>query len=368
MKRNKAFIKAIFFSVIAVWILDACNNNKPVNQIAAPDLQDTVPVFILQDTSISKPVELPAELVPNEQAVLFSRVQGYIKDMKVDLGDRVRRGQTLVLIDAPELRTKYAEYQSSLQAAKAKYTSSADVFERLNRASQAQTAGIVAPVDLERSRNQLMADSASFQASKKLAQSYEEVAGYLVLKAPFDGVITARSADRGAMVGNNQTILTLQNNRTLRLRVAVPELYIAATTANKETVFRVDAYPEKLFKAILSRKSESIDPQTRTEQWEYVYDNKNNELKSGSFAYVKLNLQRSGHSFIVPPSAIATNQERKFVIKIFNGKAEWLDVRQGMSTDRGIEIFGDISNGDTLVSRATDERKPGNVSYWKVGQ
>ncbi len=368
MKYNKAFLTLVLFVACTVLIIGGCNNNKPAVQATATNLPDTIPVFILQDTRISKEIELPAELLPFEQAQLFSRVQGYVKEMKVDLGDKVRRGQTLVLIEAPELRTKYAEFQSSLQAAKAKYMSSEDVFERLQKASQAKTAGIVAPVDLERSRNQLMADSASFEASKKLAQSYEEVAGFLVLKAPFNGVVTARNADRGTLVGNDQTILTVQNNRTLRLRVAVPELYSAANTSNKETVFRVDAYPEKLFKASLSRKSESIDPQTRTEQWEYTYDNKGNELKAGSFAYVKLSLQRSGNSFVVPPAAIVTNQERKFVIRVSNGKAEWVDVRQGMSTDKGIEIFGDIKNGDTLVSRATDERKPGSTAYWKAGQ
>ncbi|MDP4263519.1 MAG: efflux RND transporter periplasmic adaptor subunit [Bacteroidota bacterium] len=346
--------------------LAACNNNQPAKQSAAANVQDTVPVFILHDTSVAKNIELPAELLPYEQAALFARVQGYVKEMKVDLGDKVRRGQTLALIEAPELQTKYAEFQLSMQAAKAKYMSSEDVYQRLYKASQAKTAGIVAPVDLERSRNQLIADSSSYEAARKLAQSYKEVAGYLELEAPFDGIVTGRNADRGALVGTNQMLLTVQNNRILRLRIGVPELYVASATAKKDISFRVDAYPEKLFTATLSRKSGSIDPSTRTEQWEFIYDNKNNELKAGAFAYVKLNLQRNNNSFVVPPVAIATTQERKFVILVKNGKAEWVDVRQGMSTDKGIEIFGNIHNGDTLVTRATDERKPGNIAYWKV--
>jgi membrane fusion protein, multidrug efflux system len=246
--------------------------------------------------------------------------------------------------------------------------SSSDMYERLNKASQANTPGIVAPVELTRSRNQLVADSASYQSAKQLAQSYRQVAGLLVLRAPFDGIVTARNADRGALVGNNQVVLTVQNNRTLRLRISVPELYNASNTATKQATFRVDAFPEKLFTATLSRKSGTIDPNTRTEQWEYTFDNSNNELKAGSFAYVKLNLARSGNSFVVPPTAIATNQERKFVIRVKDGKAEWIDVRQGMSTEKGIEIFGNISNGDTLVTRATDERKPGSGAYWKLAK
>ena len=91
-------------------------------------------------------------------------------------------------------------------------------------------------------------------------------------------------------------------------------------------------------------------------------------MKAGFFAYVKLNMERPGNSFIVTPGAIATNQERKFVIRIKDGKAEWVDVRQGMSTDNGIEVFGNLSNGDTVVVRATDERKPGSVAYWKLAK
>jgi RND family efflux transporter MFP subunit len=346
-------------------LLTSCKE-KPAKQSAASSAMDTVPVFVLHDTSVSKSIELPAELLPQEQSMLYARVQGYVKEIKVDIGDHVRRGQTLALIEAPELQTKYAEFLSSLQTARAKYISSMDLYQRLYKASQAKTAGIVAPVELQRSYNQLIADSASWEASKKLAQSYKEIAGLLVLESPFDGIITTRSADRGALVGNNQVILTVQNNRSLRLRVAVPELYNASGSAKKEVSFRVDAYPEKLFTATLSRKSGTIDPATRTEQWEYSFNNSGSELKAGFFAYVKLSLQRSGNSFIVSPGAIVTNQERKFVIRVKEGKTEWVDVRQGMSTDKGIEIFGNINNGDTLINRATDERKPGTVAYWKT--
>ncbi len=367
MKRNlPALIRIISISSI-LFGFAACNNVQNEQQTAA-NAMDTVSVFILHDTTAIKNIELPAELLPYEQATLFSRDQGYIKEMKVDIGDKVRSGQTLAVIEAPELQSKYAEFQSSLQAAKAKYMSSVDVYQRLYKASQAKTAGIVAPVDLERSHNQLLADSASYEASKKLAQSYKELAGYLVLESPFDGIVTARNADKGAMVGNNQMILTVQNISVLRLRIAVPELYVASGTAKKEISFRVDAYPEKLFTATLSRKSGAIDPITRTEQWEFRYDNKSKELKSGAFAYVRLSLQRSVKSFILPSSAIVTNQERKFVIRVKNGKAEWVDVRQGMSTDKGSEVFGNINNGDTLVMRATDERKAGSIAYWKLGQ
>ncbi|WP_207515401.1 efflux RND transporter periplasmic adaptor subunit [Longitalea luteola] len=355
-------------AVVLIAALTGCRNNTPSPPVAPANTPDTVPVFVIHDTHVTKHIELPAEMLPYEQAVLFARVQGYIKDMKADMGDKVRKGQTLAVIEAPELQTKYAEFQATLQAAKAKLMSSADVYQRLSKAAQAKTPGIVAAVDLERSRNQYLADSASYEASRQLARSYKEVAGYLVLTAPFDGVITARNADRGALVGNNQAILTIQRIDKLRIRVAVPELYVSSGAVSKTADFRVDAFPNKLFQATLTRKSESIDPQTRTEMWEFDYDNRKNELKAGSFAYLKLTLQRSGNSFILPPTAVATTQERKFLIKVKDGKATWVDVRQGMSTDKGVEVFGDLKNNDTIVIRATDERKPGTEAYWKLNK
>jgi membrane fusion protein, multidrug efflux system len=239
-------------------------------------------------------------------------------------------------------------------------------FERLYRASRAQTPGIVAPVDLERSRNQMLADSASYEASRKQAQAYKEVSGYLYITAPFDGVITARKADPGALVGTQAMLLTIQHNQTLRLRVAIPEIYVAAASVTRNIDFRVDAYPSQRFPAVLTRKTETIDPATRTELWEFSVDNSARQLKAGAFAYVKLKLERGGLSFIVPPSAIATTQERKFVIRVNGGKAEWMDIRQGITNDSGIEIFGDLRNGDTVLVKATDERKPGSSAYWKV--
>lgn len=355
------------FAFIGLSILfAACAGSGDDRQKATTgEVKDTVPVFILRQDTVKKTVELPAELIPYENAVLFAKVQGFVRAMKVDLGDRVKKGQTLAIIEAPEINSHFAESEAALQSAKAKWASSKDNYERLLRASQAKTPGIVAPVDLERSHNQMLADSSTYIAASKQSQAYKEVSGYLYISAPFDGVITARNADPGALVGTNAALLTVQNNNILRLRAAVPEIYTAAASA-ENIDFRIDAYPTQRFKAVLTRRSSTIDPATRTELWEFQVDNKDHQLKAGSFAYVKIGMRRGGTSFIVPFTAIATTQERKFVIRVKEGKAEWVDVRQGLTVDAGIEVFGNIQEGDTLLRKATDERKPGSTGFWVV--
>jgi len=108
------------------------------------------------------------------------------------------------------------------------------------------------------------------------------------------------------------------------------------------------------------------DPNTRTELWEYTVDNARQDLKAGAFAYAQLGLQRDGLSLLVPPSAVSTTQEKKFVIRVKNNVMEWVDVSQGIGTDKGIEVFGRLQAGDTLLVKATDERKPGSTAVWKV--
>jgi membrane fusion protein (multidrug efflux system) len=349
-------------------LLAACGGTQQPAAGSGAAAPDTVPVFMLAADTMKKTTELPAELIPYEQADLYARIQGFVRSIKVDIGDHVRKGQTLAVIEAPEVNTRVAESEAALEGSKAKWTASRDQYERLHRASLAQTPGIVAPVDLERSRNQALADSSAYEAARRQSQAYKEVSGYLYITAPFDGVITARRADPGALVGPSAMLLHIQNNRTLRLRVAVPEMYVAAAVSTKKMDFRVDAYPAQRFDGTLSRRSEAIDPATRTELWEYLVDNRERLLKAGAFAYVKLQLTRSAPSFMVPFSSIATTQEKKFVIKVSEGQAEWIDIRQGITNDKGAEVFGALKSGDTLLIKATDERKPGSSAYWKLTQ
>ncbi|PSL33357.1 RND family efflux transporter MFP subunit [Chitinophaga ginsengisoli] len=353
-------------AICAAYLLTACGGPEHTDTTDAGAVKDTVAAFIVQQDTLHKTVELPAELLPYEYADLYAKVEGFVQDMKVDLGDKVKKGQVLAVIKAPEVNSRFAESEASVLSARSKWTSSKDHYERLYRASQAKTPGIVAPVDLERSRNQMMADSSAYVAAEKQSQAYRDVSGYLYITAPFNGVITSRKVNAGAFTGTNAPLLTIQDLHLLRLRAAVPEMYTGAARTAGNIDFRVDAYPLERFAAKLTRKSGTIDPATRTELWEFEVPNGEGKLKAGAFAYVKIGLQRDMPSVIVPATAIATTQERKFVIRVKDGKAEWVDTRQGITTDKGIEIFAGIQPGDTLLMKATDERKPGSTAFWKV--
>ena len=344
---------------ISCLIFFACkqSNKEPVAMPAT--VTDSVKILILKKEEIKKQLVFPSELIPYERAEIFAKANGYIKTIKTDIGDHVQKGQVLATIDAPELISGYEQANAELQAANSRFTGSADAFHRLENA--ARVSGTIATGELERSRNQMKADEASVAAARSRVGTYAQMKDYLIIRAPFNGTITQRNADAGALAGsaNTKPILVIENTEMLKLLVPIQEAFTGALPDSSSIPFTVDAQPDKKFFAKLSRKSGTIDKENRTETWEFIFNNQKQELKSGMYANAVIKLARPTASFAVAPSAIATTLEKKFAIRLKDGKTEWVDVRPGMNTGDKIEIFGNLSEGDTLLVKATDEIKPG---------
>ncbi len=322
---------------------------------------DSIAVFILQKDTVNKQITFPAELVPLERAEIFAKVSGYVSALKVDIGDKVSKGQLLAVLEAPEMVANYAQANADVQTARSKYLGSLDAYRRIVNAAKVE--GTVAAGELEKAKSQMLADSASLDATRSKKNAYAQLKDYLTIRAPFSGVVTQRSIDPGTLVstGNAKPILVVENISTLRLRVPVPEAYTAANSETPAINFTVDAQPDITYQAKLSRKAGAINLANRTETWEFLYQNTNSQLKSGMFANAVLKLGRKAPTFLVPPAAVATNLEKRFVIRLKDGRAEWVDVRAGINTGNKIELFGSLAEGDTLLVRATDEIKEGTV-------
>jgi membrane fusion protein, multidrug efflux system len=350
----------IIFLVIA---LIGCGEKKNANSNAEVSI-DSVEAFVLKKQPVVKALTLPAELHPWERAELYAKVEGYVKTLKVDIGDRVKRNDILAIIDAPEVTANFSKSSADIQSAEAKFRTSKDTYKRILKASKEQ--GAISENELERALNQMKSDSAGYESSKSSSNSFSQLKDYLVIRAAFDGVITERNIDPGSLVGKGQApMFALENISKLRLRVAVPESYTTTLPDTSVIYFSVSAQPNKTYSARLTRKSNQIDSKTRTELWEFEVNNLNGELKSGMYGNANFNLRRSETSFVIPYSSLVTNLERNFVIRIKDGKTEWVDVKNGISLSHKIEVFGDLREGDQLVLKANDELKQ-NVSVLAV--
>ena len=355
--KNSIGISA-FGTILLSALFSSCGtSSSPTTTKKVDPKPDSVTVFILKADSVKKDVSLPGELKPNENAQIRAKVQGYIRQIKVDIGSKVTKGQVLALIDAPEINSHIQELNSKVEAARARYQSSKDYYDRINSASKAE--GVIAESELQKTRDQMIADESEYKATLYSAASFRQMGRYLAIIAPYTGVITKRNIDQGSFVGNpnEQPLFELEDNSRLKLMVAVPEAYSGAELSDNIGTLTTRAYPDRKFKARLVRKSGSIDNATRSEMWEFEVPNTTGELKAGSYADVKLHFVRPQPSLLVPSSAIVTTLEKKFVIKVVNRITEWTDVRTGFNMGDKQEVFGELQPGDTLVLKGNEELK-----------
>jgi membrane fusion protein (multidrug efflux system) len=318
---------------------------------------DSTAVFILQTSALDKTVSLPGELLPNERVQVYGKVNGYVKKIFVDIGSLVKQGQVIAILDAPEMQSEIAESRQRLESVRSKWINSNDVYQRLSEASKSD--GVIAPTDLEKAKNQVASDAALLQAAQSTLNAAEQTAGYLTLKAPFNGLVTKRNVDGGAYIGRpgEVPLFEIEDNTLLRLRIAIPEALSGTKVKNEEVEFTIKAISGKKYKGKLSRKSGSLDVNTRSEVWEFTLPNNDHSLKTGMFADCKLNVEREGKSFFVPYSAVVTTLEKKFVIKVQDNNTSWVDIGQGINLPDKIEISGNLNEGDTLVMKANEELK-----------
>jgi membrane fusion protein (multidrug efflux system) len=322
-------------------------------------------------------LSLPGELTAFQSVAIFPRVTGFVKAIRVDRGSRVRAGDVLAILDAPELLAQRSEAQSKLQAAEAqlgvvrsKAESDTSTYEKLKAASA--TPGVVAGNDVivaqkavESSQSQVAAAQQNIEAARQAVNIVREMEAYLQVTAPFDGVVTERNVHPGALVGpasgsgGATPMIRLVEHDRLRLVVPVPEAYTGELKAGTEISFSVAAYPGQTWSGSVARIAQAVDVPTRTMAVELNVANPDGRLAPGTFCQVRWPIRRPGPSLFVPSGSIATTTDRTFVIRVRAGKTEWVDVTTGLTAGSLVEVFGDLRAGDEIAGRGTDEMRPG---------
>ena len=364
---------ALGFTVAAV----GCGGNAPVAQAPAAQAGPvTIDVARVVEQPVNVTLSMPGQLDPYETVAIYPRVTGFVKTIAVDRGSHVREGDVIALLDAPELSAQRAEGQSKLQAAnaqlaatRAKADSDSSTYDKLKAASA--TPGVVAGNDLvvaqkgvEASRSQISAAEQNAEAARQALQSIADVESYLKVVAPFDGVVTERNVHPGALVGPgggsaSLPMVRIMKNDRLRLVVPVPEAYVADITRGMVLSFAVPAYPGETFSGTIARIAQAVDVKTRTMAVELEVANRDGRLAAGTFCQVRWPVRRAKPSLFVPSGSIAVTTDRTFVIRIKNAKAEWVDVRSGLTSGALTEVFGDLRPGDNVAARGTDELRSG---------
>jgi membrane fusion protein, multidrug efflux system len=306
--------------------------------------------------------DLPGVLKPFEMVDIYPKVNGFIREIPVDRGSQVHKGELLVRLEAPEIEQQYYSAKSKYLQVYALYLASKDDYDRLVVANR--MPGTVSAHDLELARAKMIADSASTQGEIANYKALEATKDYLTVTAPFDGVITERNVHPGALVGpaqkeEDKPMLVLQQENKLRLVIDVPEVYSNQLSGHSLIRFRVSTLPGKNFQGTISRSAGSLNMKYRSEAIEVDVNNTERLLKPGMYAEVELPVTRNTNSLIVPGSAVVTSQEKRYVIRVQDDQAHWVDITEGNSRNDSVEIFGELRLHDKVIINANDEIKDG---------
>lgn len=370
-------------SLLAIFILGnvlaACGNPTGQNGSSSSTTSPVqiVNVVAVESQKLETTLPLPAQITPYEVVDIYPKVTGFLDKITVDRGSRVRAGEVIIRLSAPEIVAQRGQAEAALKSAEAQLSAAQAKFASdhgtyLHLAAAAQTPGVVAGNDLQVADQTAAADKAQVEAATKNVQVSQnalrgvtQLESYLEIRAPFDGVVTLRNLHPGALVGpasgpaGSQPIVQIENLARLRVVVPVPEAYVAEVQERQEVTFSVPAYPGNTFRAPIARISHDINQNTRTMQVELDYRNADDQITPGSFANVDWPIQRAYPTLFVPSSAVTTDLQRTFVIRVRQRKAEWVDVKTGVTVNGKAEVFGDLKADDVVVRNATDSIRAG---------
>jgi len=356
-------------------------------------------VAIVKRDSVSNTFSVAGEFVPYQEVELHAKVAGYIKKISVDIGDQVKAGQVLAVLEVPELNAQVVGADAGVQHSKqeiqrlrsevvranATHASVHAAAERLQQVFKTQP-GLIAQQELDDAVARDQSAEAQVEAAKSaLAAADEGLAGsqatqtqvkamqeYSRIVAPFDGVVTWRYADTGSLIqagtsnNNSLPVVKVAEVSTLRLRLPVPESIASHVRIGTDADIRVQATGEHI-KGKVARLTDSFDRQTRTMQVEVDVPNRAKKLSPGMYADVSLLLDNRQGAITVPVQALNHDNDKTTVFLVNqDNRVELREIRTGLEQPDRIEVLAGLSPGDKVIVGNFTAYKPGQLVTPKV--
>jgi membrane fusion protein (multidrug efflux system) len=344
-------------------VMSSCGHEEK-KETTAVEKAPEIKTFRLEKQKMETSLKMPGELIAYQQVDLYAKVSSFVKTLKADIGSEVRKGQLLMTLEAPEVASQVSAAQSRLKSQEAVYTASKANYDRLLETSK--TPGTISKNDLDQAIARRNSDHAQFDAARAAYKEVGSIQNYLEIRAPFSGIISDRNVNLGAFVGpsgkgSEFPLFTLQEQKHLRLAISIPELYTGYLKEGDKITFTVKSKPSEVFNSRVQRLSGALDQRLRAERVEMDVPNPDKKLLPGMIAEVSIPLPANAGTFIVPKSAIVDSAEGIYVIKSENNKAVKVPIKKGRESDDKIEVFGNLTEGDQLVTEASEEIHPGMV-------
>jgi RND family efflux transporter MFP subunit len=366
-------------------LLTSCSHNEGASEKAAAIAQDApvlVPTAKVTRMDLVNDLVLTAEFEPFQQVDLMAKVSGYVRAIGVDIGDRVHAGQVLATLEIPEMEDDLTRAAASIDQAQAEITTASDELRRAEAAhemvhlsysriadvlkrepglvpqqevDEAHSRDLVAEAQVSTAKSNLKTAEQHARVSRADQGRVETLHKYMTITAPFEGVVTKRYANIGAMIqaGTSSTampVVQLSQNNLLRLVLPVPESSVGRVRVGETVDVRVPSLG-RTFPGRVARLAEKVQPSTRTMDTEVDVQNPTLTLIPGMYAEVNLHIAESRGALSVPMDAVdrSTAAARAYVIAA-PGVIHIVPVTLGLETDQNIEILSGLHEGDVVVA------------------
>jgi len=321
--------------------------------------QAAVPVVDVVHPQLAQPTQevvLPGTMQAFIDTPVYARTSGYLRNWSVDIGARVKKGDLLAEIDTPEVDQQLQQSRADLETAQANLDlarTTADRWQLLLK------SGSVSTQETDQAVGDMHAKKATVDSGNANVRRLEDLQSFEKVCAPFDGVITARSTDIGALIAAGaapqaRELFHLAAIDVLRVYVAVPEVYSRAAQPGATASLTLDEYPGEHFTGKLVRNASSIDPASRTLLTEVDVDNPGGRLLPGAYVSVHLGLPQMVRSVVIPANALLFRSEGLRVGVVSGGVAQLKPIIMGRDFGKTVEIVSGLQPSADVILNPAD--------------
>jgi len=331
---------------------------------AESSLQHATEEADVEDVTVAYPktaapvdeVILPGATQPFVNSPIYARTNGYLVKWFYDIGAKVKQGDLLAIIDTPELDKQLEQARADLASAKSNLALSMVTAERWQGLVKTRS---VSQQATDQAVDNLGATQASVDSYAANVRRLEDLVSFEKVYAPFDGVITVRNTDMGWLINAgagspSAELFQLVQTSTLRIFVAVPEVYSRAARIGATATLTLDEYPSETFRGRITRTSESIDMASRTLNTEIDVDNPAGQLLPGAYVHVHLKLPTQTHSVTVPSNTLLFRSEGLRVGVVRNGHAELIPLTIGVDYGATVQVTSGLTPVDQVIVNPSD--------------
>jgi RND family efflux transporter MFP subunit len=359
-RRAAILVAAAPLAVVVLLIYSGIHSRAVAEARLAQRTQEaaipTVAVVFPLEGAPTQEIVLPGNTQAFSDSPIYARTSGYLKRWYFDIGAHVQKGELLAEIETPEVDQQLQQAQADLDTAQANLNIAKITASRWQ---DLVSTGSVSQQETDQAVSKLSAVKAAAESSAANVRRLEQLQSFENVYAPFDGIITARNTDIGALIdagANTQPreLFHIAAIRTLRLYVSVPEIYSRAARAGAQAALTLDEFPGQLFHGSLVRNANAIDIASRTLLVEVDVDNPTGQLLPGAYVFVHLKLPDETRSVTIPSNTLIFRKEGLEVGLFRNGKAELVPVKIGRDYGNTVEIVSGLQPTDAVIVDPSD--------------